>query len=247
MAESGGGSSLKAKESIRVKYSLNGCYSFMIENDNDNLNTIKTHPILANILIDSPLAAMVYKAREKKELPQIFFHLRRGDISQIELSLVKDLLIDKSMVDKIAHLKGIFTKEEAAHVIPLNHKNNYSTVTRALEVLKRHVAELSPNCTVILASDGFTRLADRLISEHAELFISGTSKEVLEIALLKEIFPLVQVSDIQFIGESDDFLVQTLINALASDRIISSRLNMFRHLTNALCRKKILYLYVDLS
>ena len=244
MAISDGETDFEGKDQITVKYGLNGCYGC---NFKRHYNSVETHPVLMCILINSPLAVMIAKEKEKKKRPQIFFHLRRGDISQIELSYVENLLLDKSMTAKIAHVEGIFTKEEAALALPLGHKRHYSTTATALKVLKQHIAETNPTPTVIFASDGFSQLAGRLTNRHSELFLSGTSMEALEIALCKEIAPLVQLSDLQFIGESGDLLVQTLVQALASDKIISSRPGMFRRLANVFCNENTLSVYVDRS
>jgi hypothetical protein len=115
--------------------------------------------------------------------------------------------------------------------IPKGFYNRFSTVGEAID---KYQPFNNKNNKLCVLSDGYTRLAEYLLTYQSSLFTEEfVDKVKLESLLEEELKPLIAMSDVSLIGEGDDLLVESLIEGLSSSVIISSSPSMFQFFINA--------------
>jgi hypothetical protein len=189
------------------------------------------HPTLKEYMKGSSIFQKVME-NSKNNTSNVCIHLRRGDVAQSYLNLAAKFLSSTDDVNKIATMHGIFdSKKLLKESIPKGFYNRFSTVGEAID---KYQPFNNKNNKLCVLSDGYTRLAEYLLTYQSSLFTEEfVDKVKLESLLEEELKPLIAMSDVSLIGEGDDLLVESLIEGLSSSVIISSSPSMFQFFINA--------------
>ena len=189
------------------------------------------HPKLSSLVRESTLFKSITRKKIFKS-KKIVVHIRRGDVAQINLSILSEYLFDSELVDKVAHVKGIFNKESIKTAIPSGNYKRYKTIGAYLKKLHYVCEKIDTDYSVSLLSDGMTRLTKQLLAKNKHIFRNADmSHWQLENELNKEFYPLVELSKTCLIGEYNNLLLNTIVEGLSADIIISGSPGLFKQLS----------------
>jgi hypothetical protein len=196
------------------------CYSFP-EIDTIKNNYINPHPDLCDIFQESKLYDAVKRRRCKLTKKRICVHVRRGDVAQIPVSVIRPLIKDEIDSNQILHEQGVFDPDEIKTHLHESVYTRFRSVNSHMEVLDNLLEKYDEDFEIILVSDGMTKLARGLKGKFNDMLInSSVSLRELERQLERELTPLIERSQFCIIGEKDN-LWNTLVESLCSDFIIS--------------------------
>jgi hypothetical protein len=160
----------------------------------------------------------------------IAVHVRRGDVSQIEANDFPDIFDMAVAADKILHRRGVFTPSTLQTDVPWSDRRRFVDTPTHLNVLNQVKQDVGTS-SHILVSDGFTKLAERLVEDNRDLLIDKTmTAQALEQALGKELRPLLNGATKVILGETDHAFYETLRVTLGADVIISASPGFLRQL-----------------
>jgi hypothetical protein len=196
--------------------------------------------------LDAPLRSMtstlkqsdLYRAicnkrdSNKASGQKIALHVRLGDVAQIQSDVISHLLSEPDSKPKLLHARGIFEQDTIQSKIPYSNLKRYKPISSYEKALEG-VLSTDEDAHVTLLSDGMTRVAKYLIEEHNAIFKNPRiSQWQLEQELSVCLKPLIERSDKCIIGEGGELLIDTLIEGLSSDVIISGSPALFQPLSN---------------
>lgn len=187
-----------------------------------------SHPKLRQLARDGRLFAEISK--QKADTPGIAVHMRRGDVSQIHANDFPDLFDMTLAADKILHRRGVFTPSTLQTDVPWSDRRRFVDTPTHMNTLKL-VKQREGATSHILVSDGFTKLAERIVQDNRDLLLDkDMTAESLEQALGKELGPLLDNASKVVLGETDQAFYETLQASLGADVIISASPGFLHHL-----------------
>jgi hypothetical protein len=209
---------------------------------NSEINKI-LHKINPRNIANIDLTTYLFKGQLYKEIvktgrrkDKIVVHLRRGDVSQVPLRLLSDILSVDTDLNDILHITGVFKPEELKANIAASNYVRFKTIDKYKTVIESLQTESSDvDFYTVLLSDGMSRLAKAILNKKLLKFKAKTmSQWRLERSLEKEIFSLAELCNECSIGENRGALFDTIIEGLTGNVIISSSPGFFHHLNELL-------------
>ncbi|MCK8078696.1 hypothetical protein MSG34_21245 [Vibrio sp. 1CM2L] len=202
----------------------------------DILNRINPNgipnPRLLKIISNSNLTQSIRqnKSTETPSKKRICVHVRRGDVAQVKLSSIRNLLAKEVDTQQWVHVKGLYRTQKA--LIDDVPKGN-SCRFKELKLFEERLCNLTSRFSqfeVVFTSDGMTKLTKSLLAKK-EIFCRDVSFWELERSLEKELFPIIKLSSFCLIGENQGNLWDSVKLALSSDIIVTSSPGLFLELS----------------
>lgn len=188
----------------------------------------ESHPKLTQLARDSHLFAEI--AKRRTATGGIAVHMRRGDVSQIRADDFPDIFDMTLTAGKILHRRGAFTPASLEAEVPWSDRRRFVDTPTHVKTLER-VQQEEGIASHILVSDGFTKLAARLVEDQPDLLRDrDMTAQALERALGRELHPLSTDACEVILGETDDAFYETLHATLGTDVIISASPGFLREL-----------------
>lgn len=195
---------------------------------------LDTHiQIMTNILKQSDLYRAICNKRDSDNASgqKIALHVRLGDVAQIDMDFISHILRDPHPKGKILHARGIFDLNTIKSQLPSSNTNRFKSIKAYAAALDK-LSQTHLDSHITLLSDGMTRVARHILKEHRDMMKNPKiSHWQLENELNAWLKPLVERSDKCLIGEGGGLLVDTLIEGLSSDIIISGSPGLFEPLS----------------
>ncbi len=198
-------------------------------------NFDKTHPSLSQIIRASDLFERVKKRRERQGRKiRICLHLRRGDVAQVTVAMVRHLIKDNIGSHMILHTEGIFDPEEIEEKVSHTNRLRFRNVERHKARLEKILKTIDEPYELVFLTDGMSKLAASLKLNNAQIFKDpDISEATIEEALEQEFMAFTEDFEVIVSGERKGFW-SSVEEGVSSDIIVSRSPGFLRGIARAL-------------
>lgn len=198
-------------------------------------NFDKTHPSLSQIIRASDLFERVKTRRERPgRKTRICLHLRRGDVAQVTVAIVRHLIKDNIGSHMILHTEGIFNPEEIEQKIGHANRLRFRSLEKHKARLENFLETIDEPYELVFLTDGMTKLAASLKLNNPHIFKDpDISEATIEEALEQEFMAFTEDFEVIISGERKSFWT-SVEEGVSSDIIISRSPGFLRGIARAL-------------
>ena len=213
--------------------------SFLFDNNcygSDALKVLRKRPYynlgsvyssMREVLVQGSLYKLVVARRKESTDIRVALHLRLGDVAIVDMDLISHLLKVPDNNGRLMHVDGLFDVETVNESMRPGVIRRFRPM-RTYELALIEVLEQHPTALVTLLSDGMSRLSESMLKQNRDLFLNPRiSVWELEGELNRWFDTLVEKSGKCLVGERHGLLLESIIECLSSDVIISASPGLF--------------------